>query len=140
MICPVLGSPAGEKLRMARGQTRASWPCNGHAEEAIEEHPCVYVNTVGPRFETRAEIRSYRDLGGAVVGMTCGYEWALCSELLMPYALLSVVDNACNGLSTHPGGALQEYLDHKQNIGEVTGALVKALVTGLTSSELPSAP
>lgn len=40
----------------------------------------VYVNTVGPRFETRAEIRSYRGIGH-VVGMTAGHEWMLCEEL-----------------------------------------------------------
>jgi len=133
MIRPVLASAAGEKVKMCKDQTKESWPCYVDAERAVESNPCVYVNSVGPRFETRAEIRSYRALGGAVVGMTCAYEWTLCSELQLPYALISVVDNACNGLSSHPGGALQEYLDHKQHIQTVTTALVEALVKGLTA-------
>jgi len=131
MLNPVLSAPACEKLHMGRGQTRETWPCHWTQDSSVEDPPSVYVNTIGPRFETRAEIRSYRDLGGSVVGMTCGYEWMLCSELMLPYVLVSVVDNACNGLSTYPGGALQEYLDHKGSITEVTAALIQALVTGL---------
>lgn len=128
MLHPVLTSAATEvrqKMHLAEAQTRVTWPCFS------KDQPCVYVNTVGPRFETRAEIRSYANLGGAVVGMTCGYEWTLCSELMLPYALVSVVDNACNGLSTYPGGALQEYLDHKKEISLLTAALVEAVVQGL---------
>jgi len=115
-----------EKVKVGKEQTEGSWP--GYSSDK----PCVYVNAVGPRFDTRCEIRSYRALGGAVVGMTCAYEWTLCSELMLPYALVSVVDNACNGLSTYPGGALQEYVDHKKQIAVVTAALVDALVQGLT--------
>lgn len=133
-LLPVLLGAVGEKLRLAEGQTPSSWPCYEDPVKSMEERPCVYVNTVGPRFETRAEIRSYRNAGGAVVGMTCGYEWTLCSEILLPYVLISVVDNACNGLSTHPGGVVQEYLDHKKDIAEVTTAIVRQIVSGLVAS------
>mmetsp|Transcript_10208 Transcript_10208/g.22591 ORF Transcript_10208/g.22591 Transcript_10208/m.22591 type:complete len:331 (+) Transcript_10208:155-1147(+) len=131
-------APGEEKLHLAKGQSASSWPLqNDEGKISSGEDSCVYVNTIGPRFETRAEIRSYKALGGSVVGMTCAYEWTLCSELLLPYALFSVVDNACNGMSTHPGGALQEYLDHKKDIGVVTDAMVAALVRGLSELEIP---
>lgn len=122
-----------EQVKLARGQTPDNWPlCNGGSPGASLEDSVVYVNTIGPRFETRAEIRAYRGVGH-VVGMTCAREWALCEELSVPYALICFCDNACNGLSTHPAGALQEYLDHKKSISEVTGAVVQRLVADLSA-------
>ena len=53
----------------------------------------------------------------------------LASELLLPYALVCAVDNSCSGLSTHPGGAMQEYLEHKKTIAGVTNAVVSMLAT-----------
>lgn len=40
----------------------------------------VYVTTNGPRFETPAEIESFRRIGGDVVGMTLGTEVSLLRE------------------------------------------------------------
>ena len=57
----------------------------------------VYVNTKGPRFETKAEIRfmaTYAD----VIGMTGAHEATLSGELGIPYAMLCVVDNMAHGL------------------------------------------
>jgi len=113
-----------ERIQVARGQTPELWPCvHGLVPGSDLGTSLVYVNTVGPRFETRAEIRAYQQVGH-IVGMTCGKEWALCEELQVPYCLVCFCDNACNGLSKHPKGALQEYLDHKQTIAQVTGAVV----------------
>lgn len=118
-----------EKVKFAQGQTASSWPL-------IPQKETVYVNTVGPRFETRAEIRSYRGIGD-IVGMTCGNEWILCEELQVPYFVICFCDNACNGLSMHPQGALQEYLENKAAIGEVTSAIVYQLVEELSKDETP---
>lgn len=57
----------------------------------------VYVQTRGPRFETKAEIRIVR-LWGDVVGMTAGHEADLCSEAGLNYNSLAVIDNYANGL------------------------------------------
>lgn len=128
---PVLPRTSG-KVRMAQGQPTELWPAVHSLTPGTDLHTStVYVNTIGPRFETRAEIRAYQSIGH-VVGMTCGREWALCEELCVPYCLLCFCDNACNGLSSHPGGALQEYLEHKQAISDVTGAVVQSLVSELT--------
>ncbi len=61
----------------------------------------VYVQTVGPRLETRAEIAHFATLGD-VVGMTMASEATLASELGIPYASLCAVDNFCNGIVERP--------------------------------------
>jgi len=53
----------------------------------------VYICTEGPRFETTAEIRMYRRLGGTVVGMTGLPELVLARELEMCYASICTVSN-----------------------------------------------
>ena len=57
----------------------------------------VYWQTIGPRFETPAEIRliaAHAD----VVGMTIASECVVAGELGLAYAALCVVDNLANGL------------------------------------------
>jgi len=133
-LAPLLGQLPAGRVRLAQHQTPDIWPCVHNVTPGLTaKDSLVYVNTVGPRFETRAEIRAYRGVGD-IVGMTCGREWALCEELSVPYCLLCFCDNACNGLSSHPGGALQEYLEHKQSIAEVSGAVVSAMVAALSAS------
>jgi 5'-methylthioadenosine phosphorylase len=58
----------------------------------------VYVCTEGPRFETAAEIRMYRQMGGDVVGMTNVPESVLAKELGMCYAAIGVITNWCTGI------------------------------------------
>lgn len=41
----------------------------------------IYINTLGPRFETPAEIRAFRKLGADIVGMTNVPEVILANEL-----------------------------------------------------------
>jgi len=59
----------------------------------------VYVQTPGPRLETKAEVRWYA-YGGDIVGMTMAHEAALAQELGLPYACLCRVDNAAHGLGS----------------------------------------
>ena len=59
----------------------------------------VYVCTEGPRFETPAEIRMFRMLGGTVVGMTGLPEAVLARELEMCYASISTVSNYAASIS-----------------------------------------
>ncbi|MBE2899842.1 S-methyl-5'-thioadenosine phosphorylase [Methanothermobacter thermautotrophicus] len=60
----------------------------------------VYVCTEGPRFETPAEIRMFRALGGTVVGMTGLPEAVLARELEMCYASLCLVSNYAASISS----------------------------------------
>ncbi|MCL8208697.1 MAG: S-methyl-5'-thioadenosine phosphorylase [Actinomycetia bacterium] len=70
----------------------------------------TYVATEGPRFESAAEIRAFRLLGGDVVGMTGVPEVVLARELGLCYATVALVTNYAAGLAgarlTH-----QEVLD-----------------------------
>lgn len=57
----------------------------------------LYICTEGPRYETAAEVKMYRHLGGDVAGMTCVPECVLARELGMHYAAVGLVTNWCTG-------------------------------------------
>jgi 5'-methylthioadenosine phosphorylase len=59
----------------------------------------TYVCTEGPRFETPAEIRMYRIMGGDVVGMTSVPEVVLAREAGLSYATVCMVTNFAAGIS-----------------------------------------
>ncbi len=57
----------------------------------------VYIQTKGPRLETRAEVRLLSRFGD-IVGMTMASEATLCLEYEIPYASLCSIDNYCHGI------------------------------------------
>lgn len=57
------------------------------------------VCTEGPRFETPAEIRFFKMIGGTVVGMTSLPELVLAREAEMCYASISIVTNYGTSIS-----------------------------------------
>lgn len=62
----------------------------------------TYIQTVGPRFETKAEIKFLSaNKIGHIVGMTGASEATMAKELGMPYAILSMIDNMANGMEKH---------------------------------------
>jgi len=61
----------------------------------------VYACTEGPRFETPAEIRMIRQLGGDLVGMTNVPEVVLARELGLCYSLVAMVTNMAAGIAKH---------------------------------------
>lgn len=61
----------------------------------------TYAETLGPRFETVAEIRMLAQAAD-VVGMTCASEAVLARELGLPFALLATVDNYAHGIGAEP--------------------------------------
>jgi len=66
-------------------------------------HPeATYVCAEGPRFETPAEIRMFRQLGGEIVGMTNVPEVVLAREAGMCYAAVAIVTNWAAGVSKEP--------------------------------------
>jgi 5'-methylthioadenosine phosphorylase len=78
-----------------RGEVVAAW---GAAEGEAPVDGGVYWQTIGPRFETSAEIRMiapHADL----VGMTVASECVVAGELGLEYAAICVVDNLANGLA-----------------------------------------
>jgi purine nucleoside phosphorylase len=62
----------------------------------------VYGHVDGPRFNTRAEIRSLALAGVTCVSQTAGPEIVLCGEAELPYALLGYATDYANGVSEEP--------------------------------------
>lgn len=60
----------------------------------------VYVATEGPRFETAAEIKFYKQIGADVVGMTNVPEVSLAKELGMCYASVGIITNWATGFGS----------------------------------------
>jgi purine nucleoside phosphorylase len=61
----------------------------------------IYIQTMGPRLETRAEIKFFRRYGD-MVGMTLASEATLCMEQHIPYASICSIDNYCHGIMKKP--------------------------------------
>jgi 5'-methylthioadenosine phosphorylase len=61
-----------------------------------------YGHVDGPRFNTRAEIRSLAQAGVTAVSQTAGPETVLCGEAELPYALLGYATDYANGVSEQP--------------------------------------
>ncbi len=87
----------------------------------------VYVCTEGPRFETPAEIKMYRHMGGDLVGMTAYPEISLARELGLCYSTIAMVTNYAAGVSeTHLTHA--EVLETMAaNSANIKSLLLKAL-------------
>lgn len=86
----------------------------------------TYVCTEGPRFETAAEIKMFKMMGGDVVGMTTVPEAVLARELGICYATVAVVTNFAAGIApgrlTH--GEVIDYM--KSNIAKIRKVIVQA--------------
>lgn len=80
----------------------------------------TYFCAEGPRFESPAEIRAYKSLGGDVVGMTGVPEVTLAREAEISYAGLSVVTNLAAGISSEP-------LTQAEVVGAMQVALPRAV-------------
>ena len=65
--------------------------------ETIWDH-AVYLCTEGPRYETPAEIRMFRQLGCDIAGMTAIPELVLAREFEMCYSSLCFISNMAAGL------------------------------------------
>jgi purine nucleoside phosphorylase len=61
-----------------------------------------YGHVDGPRFNTRAEIRSLALAGVTAVSQTAGPETVLCGESELPYALLGYATDYANGVTEEP--------------------------------------
>ena len=98
-----------------RGHLLAGFDANWR-EEVLDAFAAVgeplrdggtYWQSLGPRFETRAEVRAIASHAD-VVGMTIGSEAAIAGELGLRYAAVCTVDNFANGVAP-PGLTLAEY-------------------------------
>ena len=86
----------------------------------------TYVQTIGPRLETKAEIRFFRGHGD-VVGMTMASEATLACELGIGYASLCSVDNYCHGIAGRGLTYRQIVRQQKKNSGTLVAAIKAAV-------------
>ncbi len=94
----------------------------------------VYVCTEGPRFETPAEIKMFRMLGGELVGMTGVPEVVLARELGMCYATMALVTNAAAGTINQPL-THAEVIDNMNILSEIVAKLVENTCTLLNKEQ-----
>ena len=87
--------PFSEDLR------RALLEACGEANVEARDGGC-YGHVDGPRFNTRAEIRSLALVGVTAVSQTAGPETVLCGEAEIPYALLGYATDYANGVKEEP--------------------------------------
>lgn len=66
----------------------------------IELHKGVYLATLGPNYETAAEIRAFKTLGADVVGMSTVPEVLVASHCGLKVAVISTITNFATGLTS----------------------------------------
>ena len=86
----------------------------------------VYVCAEGPRFESAAEVRMFRNLGGDVVGMTGVPEVVLANEKGMHYASVVVATNWAAGMQRKVSH--EEVLKVMKKSGRMARDLIQAMI------------
>jgi len=93
-------------------------------------HRGVYVGVLGPNYETRAEYRFFRRLGGDAVGMSTVHEVLVARQCGLRVLALSVVTNECRPDAIKPTGA--------EEVAGAAGAAepkVRAIVAGMVARQ-----
>jgi 5'-methylthioadenosine phosphorylase len=90
----------------------------------------TYIQTLGPRLETKAEIRMLKSYGH-IIGMTMASEATLCMEYSIPYASLCSIDNYCNGLVKVPLTMQQITNNVAKNIKIIEGVIEMLITSGI---------
>jgi purine-nucleoside phosphorylase len=90
----------------------------------------VYVAVTGPSFETPAEIKAFRLLGGDAVGMSTAPEAIVARHEGMLVGGVSCISNMGAGISNKPLNH-QEVLDLSKTAGPVFERIVREFVKGL---------
>ncbi|NCX96632.1 MAG: purine-nucleoside phosphorylase [Chitinophagia bacterium] len=70
------------------------------SQNSINLHEGVYIATLGPNYETAAEIRAFKVLGADVVGMSTVPEVLVASHCGLKVAVISTITNFATGLTT----------------------------------------
>lgn len=90
-------------------------------------HEGVYFYFTGPQFETPAEIRAARILGGDAVGMSTVTEALTAAHCGMPLLCLSMISNMAAGVLDQPL-TTEEVLETSQRVAEPFSGYVAKIV------------
>lgn len=107
------------------------------ARLGIVLHEGIYVYVAGPTYETRAETRALRLLGGDAVGMSTVPEVLVARQERLRVLALSCITNVCAG--PYAPGALShgEVLGQGAVAGPRLAALLRGIVAQLAAGALP---
>jgi 5'-methylthioadenosine phosphorylase len=89
----------------------------------------VYAHTLGPRFETPAEVRALAGVAD-VVGMTLAAETVLAREAGLAYAAVCSIDNLANGIAAAPL-TIEEYRRGRDETAKSLEASLEAVLSAL---------
>jgi 5'-methylthioadenosine phosphorylase len=89
----------------------------------------VYVCAEGPRYETAAEVKMFRLVGGDVVGMTGVPEVVLANEKKLAYSSVVIATNWAAGLQAKVSH--EEVLKVMKRSGKQAEQLIEAAVAGM---------
>ena len=105
---------------------RAAWARAAHEVGASLRHG-VYAGVMGPCYETPAEVRMFRQLGGDAVGMSTVHEVAVARHRGMQVAGLSVITNMGAGMGANVLSheeVTQAALSQRTTLCELVGRMV----------------
>ena len=93
-------------------------------ENNIELKKGVYLQTAGPAYESKAEIRMFRTLGADAVGMSTAVEATVANHMGMKICGISCISNLACGMTDNP-------LTHEEvkETADRTAPIFKELVT-----------
>lgn len=99
-------------------------------DSGLTFHEGVYYFMPGPQFETPAEIRAIRILGGDAVGMSTVTEALTAAHCGMPFLAFSVITNMAAGILEQPLTS-DEVLETAASIRDDLTAYVKSVIAAI---------
>lgn len=99
----------------------------------------VYGHVDGPRFNTRAEIRTLAHAGVTAVSQTAGPETVLCGEAELPYGLIGYATDYANGVS-EAATPVEELLRLIAASSGVFASVLERALPALAAAPEPPAP
>lgn len=98
-------------------------------KNGIELKKGVYLQTTGPSYESKAEIRMYRTLGADAVGMSTAVEAIAANHMKMKICGISCISNLACGMTDNP-------LTHEEvkETADRTAPVFKKLVTEIITA------
>jgi purine-nucleoside phosphorylase len=94
-------------------------------------HRGVYIGMLGPNYETRAEIRMLRRMGGDAVGMSTVPEAIVAAHCGIRVLGLSTITNICSPDVPHVASG-----EHVVATAETAREKLKSIVTGIVSEDI----
>ena len=99
--------------------------------EGIELKQGVYIATLGPSYETPAEIRAFRTLGADLVGMSTVPEVIAANHARMEVLGISCATNLAAGVNPDATLSHEEVIETTRRKGEEMRRLIYAIVSRL---------